>query len=187
MPQATSTFSMARRNSAFASVNVLPFSIVIRRLSSSRCSSSNIFNLKSGWMRSSGGVRRQSGNAAAAASIAAFTSATPASGTFPKGACVAGLTSSCHSVELELTHSPPMKCGMRMSETAVAHIGSTSTIVKGGRGKRRYLFPVKFIENYQKPQMRDSDTLKLKIIVQQRVRREIRAKFVESFFVKRQR
>src|SRR5438128_12402682 len=74
-------------------------------------------------MRSSGGVRRQSGNAAAAASMAAFTSLASASGTLPKEAPVAGLMTSCQLDEVELVHCPPMKWGTRMSETAVAHMG----------------------------------------------------------------
>src|SRR5580700_5345188 len=59
MPQATSTFSIARRISALASVKVLPFSVVMMRAMSSMCSSSSIFSLNSGWMRSSGGVRQR--------------------------------------------------------------------------------------------------------------------------------
>src|SRR5579859_2994519 len=81
-------------------------------------------------MRSSGGVRRQSGKAAAAASIAAFTSPASAIGTLPSDAPVAGLTTSCQFDEVELVHCPPMKCGMRMSETAVALMRGTSAIAK---------------------------------------------------------
>src|SRR5258707_15386850 len=57
---------------------------------------------------------------------------------------------SCQSVVLELTHSPPMKWGMRTSETAVAHIGSTSAIVKRREKSRVYLFPVKFSATLQR-------------------------------------
>src|SRR5689334_5823455 len=81
-------------------------------------------------MRSSGGVRRQSGKAAAAASTAAFTSFASASGTLPSVAPVAGLMTSCQFEEVEFVHCPPMKCGMRISETAVAHMGKTSAITK---------------------------------------------------------
>src|SRR5258706_10397552 len=81
-------------------------------------------------MRSSGGVRRHSGKAAAAASIAEFTSAASASGTLPSEAPVAGLTTSCQLEDVELVHCPPMKWGTRMSETAVAHMGETSAIAK---------------------------------------------------------
>src|SRR6476646_985967 len=81
-------------------------------------------------MRSSGGVRRHSGNAVAAASIAAFTSLASASGTLPREAPVAGLMTSCQLDEVELVHCPPMKWGTRMSETAVAHMGETSAIAK---------------------------------------------------------
>src|ERR1700722_14559730 len=109
MPQATSTFSMARRISALASVNVLPFSRVMMRAISSTCSSSNTFNLKSGWMRSSGGVRRHSGKAAAAASTAALTSAASAIGTWAITSPVAGFTTSRHSELCESVHLPLMK------------------------------------------------------------------------------
>ncbi len=108
MPQATSTFSIARRISALASVKVLPFSVVMMRAMSSMCSSSSIFSLNSGWMRSSGGVRRHSGKAAAAASTAVLTSAASASGTLARTSPVAGLTTSRHSEERESVHWPLM-------------------------------------------------------------------------------
>src|SRR5277367_5928130 len=60
-------------------------------------------------MRSSGGVRRHAGNAAAAASIAVLTSAASASGTLARTSPVAGLTTSRHSEECESVHWPLMK------------------------------------------------------------------------------
>src|ERR1700751_388114 len=51
---------------------------------------------------------------------------------------------SCHSVDLELTHSPAMKCGTRTSETAVAHVVRSSAIVTKCGGKRPYYFQVEF-------------------------------------------
>src|SRR6478609_6183980 len=60
-------------------------------------------------MRSSGGVRRHSGKAAAAASTAAFTSAAPASGTLARISPVAGLTTSRHSDDCAGAHCPLMK------------------------------------------------------------------------------
>src|SRR5579884_349559 len=59
-------------------------------------------------MRSSGGVRRHSGNAAAAASTAAFTSAAPPIGTLAMTSPVAGFTTSRHSDALEPAHWPLM-------------------------------------------------------------------------------
>ena len=70
MPQATSTFSMARRISPFASSSVFPHSSVIVRAMSSKFSSSRFFNLKRYWIRWTGGVRRQLSNAAVAAAAA---------------------------------------------------------------------------------------------------------------------
>src|SRR5580765_198441 len=61
-------------------------------------------------MRSSGGVRRHSGNAAAAASTALLTSSSWARGTLASSSPVAGLTTSRHSEECDSVHSPLMKC-----------------------------------------------------------------------------
>src|SRR5277367_5471344 len=63
-------------------------------------------------MRSSAGVRRHSGYAACAASIAPVTSAASAMGTRPSTSPVAGFTTSSHSEACDSTHSPLMKCGI---------------------------------------------------------------------------
>src|SRR5215470_18182891 len=60
-------------------------------------------------MRSSGGVRRHSGNAAAAASTALLTSSAAASGTLARSSPVAGFTTSRHSEDCDSVHSPLMK------------------------------------------------------------------------------
>src|ERR1700756_4049131 len=70
-------------------------------------------------MRSSGGVRRHAGKAAAAASTARFTSSAPASGTRASTSPVAGFGTSSHSLAAESTHSPLMKFG-NCTELAVA-------------------------------------------------------------------
>ena len=67
-----------------------------------------IFSLNSGWMRSSGGVRRHAGNAAAAASTAALTSAASESGALAMISPVAGLMTSSHSLAVDSTHWPLM-------------------------------------------------------------------------------
>src|SRR5579859_4167088 len=59
-------------------------------------------------MRSSGGVRRHSGKAEAAASTAAFTSGAPASGTLARISPVAGLITSRHSVACDSAQVPLM-------------------------------------------------------------------------------
>src|ERR1700728_1791598 len=59
-------------------------------------------------MRSSGGVRRHSGKAAAATSTAALTSSAPPSGTVASISPVAGLMTSRHSVACESAHWPLM-------------------------------------------------------------------------------
>src|SRR5712672_1632849 len=60
-------------------------------------------------MRSSGGVRRHSGKAAAAASTARFTSTASARGTCASVSPVAGLITSRHSRAEESVHWPLMK------------------------------------------------------------------------------
>ncbi len=88
---AVSTFSTARRISALLSASVLPHSSVMESASSSRCCSSSVFSLNSGWMRSTTGVRRHSKNARCATSTAAFTSAAGESGTSASTLADAGL------------------------------------------------------------------------------------------------
>src|SRR5579872_680557 len=63
-------------------------------------------------MRSSGGVRRQAGYAAAAASIAFATSATSESETRAIASPVAGLMTSCHSLAEDSRQWPLMKFGI---------------------------------------------------------------------------
>ena len=81
IPQATSTFSIARRISPFDSAKVLPHSRVIVRAKSSKCSSSRFFSLNKNCTRSVGGVRRQVTKAAAAACAALSTSVAVDKGT----------------------------------------------------------------------------------------------------------
>src|SRR6266849_3927614 len=60
-------------------------------------------------MRSSGGVRRHAGKAAAADSIAAPASAAVVKGVCPMVSPVAGLTTSRHSVDCDSTQPPSIK------------------------------------------------------------------------------
>src|SRR5271168_4119746 len=106
MPQATSTFSIPRRISAFASAKVLPFSRVVIAASSSMCSSSKFFSLKRYCTRSPGGVLRQAGKASAAACTAASTSPTVEIGVRASTSMVAGFVTSTNSVALERRHCP---------------------------------------------------------------------------------
>ncbi len=101
MPQATSTFSTARRISALASSNVLPHSIVIVRAISSKFASSKFFSLKRYWIRSGGGMLLQPGSAADAAWTAWSTSAFGDKGVRPSNSAVAGLITSTNSVARE--------------------------------------------------------------------------------------
>ena len=78
MPQATSTFSMPRRSSPRASASVLPFSVVISRAISSKCSSSSCLNRNRYWMRSAGGVAAPVRAGRRGGLTAASTSASPA-------------------------------------------------------------------------------------------------------------
>jgi len=110
MPQANSTISMPRFTSPRDSTSVLPCSRVLQRTMSSKFSSISILNRKKIRARSTGGVSIQFGNAAAAASIAAFTSATPPTGhsamTSPMEGLNTGVPASFGS-----SHSPPIKKG----------------------------------------------------------------------------
>jgi hypothetical protein len=67
MPVATSTFSIPRFNSPSDSASVLPHSWVTSLAISVKFESSNALSLKSGWIRSPAGVRRQACNAFEAA------------------------------------------------------------------------------------------------------------------------
>ncbi len=73
-PQAKSIVSMPRRTSARASGNVLPWSRVMRRASSSRFSNMSCRNWKKMLLRAMSGMSRHAGKAAAAAATAASTS-----------------------------------------------------------------------------------------------------------------
>src|ERR1700733_1506932 len=70
-------------------------------------------------MRSSGGVRRHSGKAAAAASTAALTSFASAMGTWASVSPVAGLTTSRHSVDGGALQRPLMKLVRRRAGGAM--------------------------------------------------------------------
>ncbi len=108
IPQATSTFSIARRISPRDSPMVLPHSLVIVRASSSNPSSMSAFSLKRCWIRSGAGTRRQWAWAWAATRAASSTSAPGDTGTFPKISAVAGLITSRYCEADDGRHSPPM-------------------------------------------------------------------------------
>ena len=91
MPVATSTFSIPRLSSPSDSASVLPHSCVTTLAISLKFASSSALSLKSGWMRSPAGVRRQSCSAFEAASTALATSAAPDSGASASTSPVAGL------------------------------------------------------------------------------------------------
>ncbi len=108
MPQATSTFSIARRISPRASSSVLPFSITIVRDRSSKFSSSSAFSLKRYWMRLGAGTRRQPGKAASAAVAASSTSAAVDSGVSAITSAVAGFVTSTASPAAADSRHPPL-------------------------------------------------------------------------------
>ena len=91
IPQATSTFSTARRISPRDSARVFPHSVVTHRESSSKSRSSSAFSRKSGCTRSVGGVSRQSRSASFALATARPTSSAPESGIRDRTSPVAGL------------------------------------------------------------------------------------------------
>ena len=103
-PQATSTFSIARRSSPRDSASVLPHSIVIVREISSKFRSSRSFSLNRYWTRSVTGVLRQAGKARWAASTAAPTSRGVDSGVVAISSPVAGFRTETVSVASERTH-----------------------------------------------------------------------------------
>src|SRR5437762_10168736 len=77
-------------------------------------------------MRSSDGVRRHAGYAAAAASITFVTSARSESGTWAMSSPVVGLITSCHSVAVESCHSPLKKLATFVIGGAI--VGVTLTL-----------------------------------------------------------
>ncbi|MDE2658760.1 MAG: hypothetical protein OXI45_00935 [Acidobacteriota bacterium] len=98
IPQATSTFSMARRISPRDSARVFPHSVVTQRESCSKSRSRSAFSRKSGWTRSVGGVSRQSRSASLALATARPTSSAPESGIRDRTSPVAGLKTGTVSV-----------------------------------------------------------------------------------------
>ena len=106
MPHATSTFSMARRISPRASSSTLPFSMVIERARSSKCSSISALSLKRYWMRAGAGVRRQAGKAASASRAASSTVSAGESGTVAITSFVAGLGTFKTEAPCGSRHSP---------------------------------------------------------------------------------
>jgi len=108
IPQATSTFSMPRRSSPMDSSRVFPHSRVTVRASSSRSSSRSCLSLKRTWMRSPGGVRRQAGNASAAADTARSTSEAGERGTEANVSPVAGFTTGSDPAPEAAVQAPPM-------------------------------------------------------------------------------
>src|SRR5215470_9203204 len=96
-------------------------------------------------MRSSAGVRRQSGKAAAAAATAAATSEASDKGARAIGSPVAGLNTSSHSVAEDSRHSPLMKLGSFVTGGAATLINFSVLnrlgdcgLFFGHRGERRF-------------------------------------------------
>ena len=91
IPQATSTFSMARRNSPRDSASVLPHSVVTTLEISRNLAQGGPSAGKSGCTRSPGGVSRHSRSASRALATARPTSSGPDSGIRNRSSPVAGL------------------------------------------------------------------------------------------------
>ncbi len=108
---ATSTHSMPRRRLPRASSSVLPCSVVMMRAISSKCASSAALNANITRARTTGGVSRQPGNAAAAAWTAASTSRAPESGVRAMTVPRAGLCTSTVDAVPASTQRPPTKFG----------------------------------------------------------------------------
>jgi hypothetical protein len=75
---------------------------------SEKLASSSAFNLKSGWMRSPAGVRRQVCKASVAAFTARATSAAEDNGASARTSPVAGLVTGMISVADDVSQRPPM-------------------------------------------------------------------------------
>ncbi len=91
IPHATSTFSIARRISPWASFKVFPFSFTIVSDRSLKWNSSRFFSSNRVWIRSGAGMLRQTGYACCAARAARSTSARRDRGTWQRTSFVAGL------------------------------------------------------------------------------------------------
>ncbi len=113
IPHATSTFSMDRRISATLSVKVFPHSSVMVRARSLMLSSSSVFSLNNGWMRSPAGLRRHSRKAISADCAARSTSCAGDSGTSANTSADAGFRTFKTSVAWEATHPPSTKFSRR--------------------------------------------------------------------------
>src|SRR3954463_4567115 len=110
MPQAYSMFSMPRKIEPRASAWVLPCSRETVWQSLSKFASTSWRYLKKTRARSTGGVSRQAGKAAAAASTAALTSAGPPAGHSAMTSPVDGLKTGVLGI-FGCDHSPPTKLG----------------------------------------------------------------------------
>src|SRR5215218_7618749 len=125
--------SIASWTSPAASATTLPISRAISSATSSLRSARSWPKRKRISPRLGAGVRRQSSNAAFAASTALSTSSAPERGKTPSTSPVAGLAVSKVSPEAASTHSPPMK----FLKVLVAAVATAAILVSGvGAGER---------------------------------------------------